>query len=106
MEALSFPFRFKRGHAVTLDSTSEPYAAQRVASVISTRVGELPLLPAFGIDDPEFDEFDSAGLYSTCASHFPEILITDIFESVTPDGRVLIDVSFDILTEGTTNGIS
>lgn len=106
MEALSFPFRFKRGRAIRLDTSDESYQAQKIASVISTRRGELPLKPTFGIKDPEFNEFDTAGFSYTVASEFPDIQIKNIVQTITGDGRVLIDVEFDILTEGNPYAIS
>lgn len=106
MEALSFPFRFKRGRAVTLDTADEAYYAQKVASVVSTGVGELPLRPRFGTSEPVFDNFDTSGLVYTCANFFPDIVINEVLQTIAADGRLLVDVQFDILSEGTTNAIT
>lgn len=106
MEALSFPFRFKRGRAVTLDTADEAYYAQKVASVVSTAVGELPLRPQFGVNEPEFNTFDTAGLVYTCSNNFPDVVITDVLQSITADGRLIVDVQFDVLSEGTANAIT
>jgi phage baseplate assembly protein W len=106
MEALAFPFRFKRGRAATLDTADEAYYAQKVASVVSTGVGELPLRPLFGTSEPEFQTFDSSGLVYTCASNFPDIVINEILQSITADGRLVVDVQFDILSEGTANALT
>jgi len=102
--ALAFPFRFYRRRAATVDATSEEYAAQRIASVISTKSGELPLLPFFGTDPPEFSEFDAGGLHYTCAAHFPDIEIQQIEEEVAEDGRLIITVEFEQLREDPNNG--
>lgn len=97
MQAFSFPFRFNRGSAVVLDTADEAYYAQKVASVVSTSKGELPFLPLFGVEDAEFDDFDSAGLVYTCANSFTDVVIKDILLSTTEDGTVLVDVEFDII---------
>ena len=97
MEALSFPFRFKGNSAVVLNTTDEAYSAQKVASVVSTSKGELPFLPLFGVEDAEFGDFDSAGLVYSCSNSFTDISIKDILLSTTEDGRVLVDVQFDII---------
>lgn len=97
MKALSFPFRFKRGGAVVLDTTDEAYYAQKVASVVSTSKGELPFYPQFGVEDAEFGDFDSAGLVYTCANSFTDVSIKNILLSTAADGKVLVDVEFEIL---------
>ena len=97
MEALSFPFRFKGNSAVVLDTTDEAYCAQKVASVVSTSKGELPFYPLFGVEDAEFGDFDSAGLVYTCANSFTDISIKNVLLSTAGDGRVLVDVEFDIV---------
>jgi hypothetical protein len=106
MQALSFPFRFNRGRAATLDEYSEAYAAQRVASAASTRLGELSLLPRFGIEDPEFDEFDAGGLYFTCATYFPDIQINNLLQSDSENGQVLVQIEFEVRSEEPSYGIA
>jgi hypothetical protein len=94
MDAFSFPFRFSAGRAVTLDDASEQYAAQKVASIISTRTEELSLKPFFGTRDPEFSEFDVSGLYYTAALYFPEIQIGGIRLLNSNSGELLVEVAF------------
>lgn len=94
MDAFSFPFRFSAGSAATLDDTSEQYAAQKVASIVSTRAGELSLKPFFGTRDPEFSEFDVSGLYYTAALYFPEIQIGGIKQLTGNSGELLVEVAF------------
>jgi hypothetical protein len=106
MRALSFPFRFTRGAAATVDVSSDAFAAQRLASAASTRLGELPLLPRFGITDPEFDEFDSGGLYFTCATYFPDIDITNLLQSDIEDGSMTIEIEFQVRRGEASYGIA
>ena len=106
MQALSFPFRFSKGKAVTLDTSDERYAAQKVLTAASTRLEELPLLPRFGTEDPEFDEFDSGGIYFTCATYFPEIALKDILQTDSDNGRVLVNIEFETRSEESSYGIA
>lgn len=94
MQAIAFPFRFSRGKVVTVDDQTDAYAAQKILSAVSTRIGELPLLPLFGTSDPEFQNFDGAGLMYTNATYFPDVTITDIYQSVS-EGKLEIQVEFE-----------
>jgi hypothetical protein len=105
MQAIAFPFRFNRGRVVTLDTETDVYAAQKVLSVASTRNGELPLIPQFGMEDPEFDELDTGGIYLTTAVFFPEIRINEIEEGpLNPNGTTQVRIKFDVLREDPTYG--
>ena len=98
MEAFAFPFRFRDGAAVTMDTSTDAYRAQKIAMAAQTYYGELPNHVAFGVRNPVFtgfDEFDSAGLLQTVANHFADISITRIQRSVRSDGSPMISVEFD-----------
>ena len=90
---------------MTFDSGDERYAAQKILTAVSTRVGELPLRPRFGTQDPEFAEFDRAGFYYTCATFFPEIQIGNLEERADATGRAVIDVTFNVLNEETSSNV-
>lgn len=94
MDALAFPFRFLNGRAATIDDATDEYAAQKVASIASTRTGELSLKPYFGTSDPEFDEFDISGLYYTAALYFPDIRIGQIRQLTDNTGQLLVEIAF------------
>lgn len=96
MDALAFPFRFTAGRAVTLDSASDEYVAQKVASIASTKTGELSLKPFFGTRDPEFSEFDVSGLYYTAALYFPEIQIGGVKQLTDNTGQLLVEIAFKV----------
>ena len=87
---------------MTLDTGSDQYVAQKILTAASTRIGELPLLPRFGTEDPEFSEFDSGGLYYTCATYFPEVRITEILQADDGLGSSQITVAFDVLNQEPT----
>lgn len=94
MDLFSFPFRFKNRQIASISRDTDQAAAQNIASVWQTGLGELPLLPGFGTLDPTFDRLDLAGFYSTMAQYFPQIQINEISESITDDGRVTAEVDF------------
>ena len=96
MDALAFPFRFLSGRAVTIDNASDQYAAQKVASLASTRIGELPIKPFFGTRDPEFSEFDISGLYYAAALYFPEIQIGEVRQLTDNSGQLLVEIAFKV----------
>jgi hypothetical protein len=91
---LAFPFTFTRGHANVHDVESDAWAAQRIASVARTHVGELFLRPDFGTVDPEFFAFDKAGLMMNCGSYFGDIYVENVVERWNPDQSLSIEIPF------------
>ena len=94
MDAFAFPFRFSSGNVVKLDTASDEYIAQKVASIVSTAAGELPLKPYFGTREPEFSDFDVSGLYYTAALYFPEVKIGSVRQLTENTGQLLVEVQF------------
>lgn len=93
-KALAFPFRFNRGSADQVDTESDAWAAQRIASVARTHVGELPLRPTFGTIEPEFFTFDRGGLMLNVGSYFYDIFVEDVIEKWNPDQSLTIEIPF------------
>ncbi len=53
MRVLAHPFRLDgSGGVATVEQWSQAQAGQLVQGILSTIVGERPLAPAFGVDDP------------------------------------------------------
>lgn len=96
MDALAFPFRLIDGSAVVTDNNSDEYAAQKVASIVSTKAGELPLKPYFGVSELEFGDFDISGLFYTAALYFPDIKIGQIRQLTDNSGQLLVEIAFSI----------
>ena len=94
MEAFSFPFRFVNGRVAVVDTQTDAYAAQKIASIIQTDIGELVITPTFGTDPAEFDQFDLANLTYDVARYFPEITIEIVREVLKEDGTVSVEVVF------------
>jgi hypothetical protein len=99
VQAIAFPFRFRRGRAVSIDTATDQYAAQKILTAASTRVEELPLLPRFGTKAPEFATFDTGGLFYTTATYFPEINISDVRQGIDNSGVSNVTIAFDVLLE-------
>jgi hypothetical protein len=94
MQAFSFPFRFAKGRVPSIDTASDQYAAQEIASIIQTEIGELLITPSFGTDPAEFDQFDIANLTFDVARYFPQIDLESITEAIEEDGTFSVQVSF------------
>ncbi len=79
---------------MTVDDQTDAYAAQKILTAVSTRLGELPLLPQFGTSDPEFENFDGVGLLYTNTTYFPEVKILEVYQSIE-EGKLQIQVEFE-----------
>ena len=87
MELLAHPFRVgSDGSIATVTDGTDAGNADAVARVCLTRVGELDLVPSFGIPDPTWDDVDVARV-NACLSLFgPPVQVT--VQSVSRTARV------------------
>lgn len=83
-----------RGRVPSIDTSTDQYAAQIIASIIQTELGDLNITPQFGTDPAEFDQFDVANLTYDIARYFPQIQIEKITEVINGDGSVSVQVAF------------
>lgn len=83
-----------RGRVPSIDTSTDQYAAQIIASIIQTELGDLSITPQFGTDPAEFDQFDVANLTYDIARYFPQIQIEKITEVINGDGSVSVQVAF------------
>lgn len=98
---LSFPFRLSpNGTAATVDQGTEQYYAEQINVLVSTDMGERPLLPNFGVPMMEFHQFAALSLIQACRAYLPEVEITDANVIHRSDARDDVVVTFDI-TRGT-----
>jgi hypothetical protein len=96
MDILAFPFRLKEdGTAVKVVQGSEADHAQKISQLVRTRIGELPLAPAFGITDPTLYRVDAGEIVSGMALYYPEVEIQDVIVYTTDTGRNAVEVVFD-----------
>lgn len=95
MDGFTYPFRFSRGRAARLNVDTDAYRAQKVASVLLTQQGELPLNPDFGGVSPEFNEFDSGGTLRSIANNFADIKVVSITSVLDGNGNPAVAVQFE-----------
>lgn len=96
---ISHPFRLgPTGAVVTREDGDEDYIAERLALLILTKPGERRLVPAFGMRDPAFDEFDPNYLQTQIDMFGPDVAIEDV--QITPRSDTLceINVTYDVDT--------
>lgn len=93
---ISFPFRLAPSGSVvtTADGTDERYA-EEISTLILTRRGERPLVPAFGIDDPVFAGVDEHDLGLAVQTFGPPVVITAVTTKQVDDSRQTVVVSWD-----------
>lgn len=94
MDTLRFPIQFYNGSVKKLTDSSDEYYAQLLALSIQIIPGELPLTPAFGIEDPTFQSELTRDLAFTAGAFIPEIIIDSIQISQTELGLVEIGLGF------------
>lgn len=76
---LAHPFRLTpAGVVVTHDDSSDEADAQAIAVLISTRIGERPLAPDYGVDDPVGGRLEIAEVAAGLAAYGPPLTITDV----------------------------
>lgn len=78
-----------------LEASSDQYAAQKIATILQTRLGDLPIRPSFGTTDPLFSEIDRASFYGNVAAFFPDIRVNEITEELQEDGILRTTVTFE-----------
>jgi len=96
MPTLQYPFQYdSNGSFTTLEEDTDELFSQLLSICALTEPGTFPYTPAFGVLDPAFRSIDR-GLYMIQASRFiPEIVITEVSGSVTPEtGETTLKVSY------------
>lgn len=98
---ISFPFRVAPdGSVVTREDGDPDYYAEELAVLISTRPGERPLVPDYGLSDPVFAEFDAAELGAQVDVFGPPVTITDVAATFVSATHQDVIVSFDAGAHG------
>lgn len=96
MQLLAHPFRIgPAGVAATVtDGTDEAYA-EELARLIATRRGERPMVPAYGIAEPAFDELDVTALNAVLGLFGPPVTVTDVDVDYPDDRTARLVVTFE-----------
>lgn len=87
MNLISHPFRLApNGQVATVEQGSDEAAAELIAALLLTHVGERPLAPGFGVTDMVGRGLDESELAAGIAMFGPDVTITDIdVETVSQD---------------------
>jgi hypothetical protein len=94
---LAHPLRLlPNGSLGTVETDTDAHHAQELAVLVSTRRGERPLAPTFGITDPAFAGVDPAELAAQVAVFGPPVTITGVTTTYNDTGDTAdVLVTFD-----------
>lgn len=99
LSLLSHPFRLQPdGSVATVEQGSAQYNIEQLAMFTMTIVGERRLVPAFGLRDPVFDQFEEGEVSTGIAIYGPpdiDIQSVDI-SAANKDGIVNIKIQADL----------
>lgn len=88
---IAHPFRLDTaGNVAAVEDGSDDANDQAVAVLISTRQGERPLVPAFGVPDPVFGELAAADVAAGLAAFGPDLTVVEV--AATPSSDTVEDV--------------
>lgn len=104
MDVFSFPFRFtQNGSVAKVVQGSDADLAQKLAALLQTGIGELPLAPHFGVNDPVFHRIDQSEVVAAAAIFYPELQINGVTSRVTDSGRTTVEIAFSATDQGEIN---
>jgi hypothetical protein len=96
---LSHPFRLAgNGTIATIDQDTEQADAEQIAVLALTRIGERPLVPAFGISDPVFaGGIEVSELAAGLATYGPPVTIRNVTTRPVDEAgaELLVELEFD-----------
>lgn len=101
MDVLAFPFRIDaKGEVPLVVQGSDAHLAQQAFEFVSTRPGELPLAPSYGLFDPSFRIVEEGEIVSGLAVYHPDINIVNVNIGATSvEGTYHIGIEFSARTE-------
>ena len=94
METLALPMTFSNGRPAVHSDDTDEYYAHILSICIGVEPNELPLTPAFGVDDPTFASVSRASIVEIAARYVQEITITSIDAVIDEAGDTSVDISF------------
>lgn len=94
-QIIAHPFQVIGNAVATVDDSSEDGTLQQVAVLVTTRKGERPMRPAYGITDPVFSSYDMAEVNAGLAMYLPGVRVRAVNVSAVNDvtERVELDVA-------------
>lgn len=92
---LAYPFALTpAGYIAVVEDGSDDADAQAIAALVSTRLGERPLVPAFGVPDPVYGRLEAADVAAGLAQFGPPLTVVDVTTRPSSDTRQLVTVSY------------
>lgn len=93
---LSHPFQLAaNGTVATVEQQSELADAQQIGVLALTVVGERPLVPGFGVSDPNGRGFNGAELAAGVATYGPPVTIRRVSTKVRSAVEIAVTVEFE-----------
>lgn len=94
---LAHPFALAGNAVAVVDDGSDTGAAQEIALLCATRLGERELVPGYGIPDPAFDALELAEINAGLTLYGPPgVSVTDLAVTLDPTGLIAAAVlTFD-----------
>lgn len=96
VQLIAHPFRLgDDGRVATHEQDDDAYLAERIALILGCRPGERPLVPAFGVEDPAYDELSLVSIQNQMAIFEVPVQITDLVRDDTSDSTTTYRVTFE-----------
>lgn len=97
MNTIKLPMSFKSDYTMsTVEEATEEYYSLLLADALRIEPGELPLTTSFGTLDPTFGYSTPLRAVQNAARHIPEISINDVSSTIDKDGKISLQINFDI----------
>jgi len=96
VDVLSYPVRLlPSGRIATVEQDSTDHYRELLVALALTRLGERPLVPAFGIPDPAFEGIDLASVATGAAIFGPPVTIDDVTVTVESESVQSVTITFE-----------
>lgn len=95
-DVLAHPFRLAGTAIAVVDDATDDGVAQEIAVLVSTRAGERPLVPDYGLGSAEFDGIDVTQVNAGLAAYGPPgVTVTDLEVAWTGPAEQAVTLTFD-----------
>lgn len=93
---IAHPFRLVGSTVATVEQASDAGLIQSVAVLATTRRGERPLVPSFGITDPAFHSVSQAEINAGLALFGPDVTVEQVHTEPLGGGRTAVDLIISV----------
>lgn len=95
MRIISFPFRLTaNGDLASVEQNSAQGAAEQIAMLIQTEIGERVMLPSFGVTDMTFHRPDEGEIALGVALYGPQVTVTSVTSYYQSDDTLIVGLEF------------